>query len=73
MKFSEDESRIFFGTAPEYIDYPYEEDSTILDDERPRLDIWGWQDSQIQPMQLRRKSREESRSYLATMDLNSEK
>lgn len=73
LKFSEDESRIFFGTAPEYIDYPYEEDSTILDDERPRLDIWGWQDSQIQPMQLRRKSREESRSYLATMDLNSGK
>lgn len=73
LKFSEDESRIFFGTAPEYVDYPYEEDSTILDDERPRLDIWGWQDSQIQPMQLRRKSREESRSYLATMDLNSGK
>ncbi|SIN81564.1 S9 family peptidase [Algoriphagus halophilus] len=73
LKFSEDESRIFFGTAPEYIDYPYEEDSTILDDERPRLDIWGWQDSQIQPMQLKRKSREESRSYLATMELNSGK
>ncbi|MBN3518655.1 S9 family peptidase [Algoriphagus lutimaris] len=73
LKFSEDESRIFFGVAPEYIDYPYEEDSTILEDERPRLDIWGWQDSQIQPMQLKRKSREEKRSYLATMDLNSGK
>lgn len=71
LKFSENESRIFFGTAPEYIDYSYEDDSTILEDERPRLDIWGWQDAQIQPMQLRRKSREERRSYLATMDLNS--
>jgi dipeptidyl aminopeptidase/acylaminoacyl peptidase len=70
LKFSEDESRLFFGTAPEYIDYPYENDSTILDDERPRLDIWGWQDSQIQPMQLTQKSREERRSYLASIDLN---
>ena len=73
LRFSEDENRLFFGTAPEYVDYPYEDDSTILDDERPRLDIWGWQDSQIQPMQLRQKSREERRSYLATMDLGSGK
>lgn len=73
LKFSEDESRIFFGTAPGYIDYPYAEDSTILDDERPRLDIWGWKDSQIQPMQLKNKSREEKRSYLATMEIGSDK
>jgi len=71
LKFSEDENRLFFGTAPEYIDYPYEDDSTILEDERPRLDIWGWQDSQIQPMQLTQKSREERRSYLATINLSS--
>ncbi len=70
LRFSEDETRLFFGTAPEYVDYPYEDDSTILEDERPRLDIWGWQDSQIQPMQLRQKSREERRAYLATINLN---
>ncbi|EAZ79776.1 alpha/beta hydrolase family protein [Algoriphagus machipongonensis] len=73
LKFSENENRLFFGTAPEYVDYPYEKDTTILDDERPSLDIWGWQDDDIQPMQLKQKSREESRSYLATIDLASGK
>lgn len=73
LRFSEDESRLFFGTAPEYVDYPYESDSTILDDERPRLDIWGWMDNDIQPMQLRQKSREERRAYLATVDLGTGK
>nr|HAD52486.1 acylaminoacyl-peptidase [Algoriphagus sp.] len=38
-------------------------------DERVSLDIWGWQDAEIQPMQLRNKSREEKRSYTAAMDL----
>ncbi|MDN3204773.1 S9 family peptidase [Algoriphagus sediminis] len=71
--FSEDESRLFFGVAEDYKDYPYENDTTILDEERPSLDIWGWQDAEIQPMQLNRKSREERRSYLATYDISSGK
>ncbi len=71
FSFSEDESRLFFGVAEDYKDYPYEDDTTILDEERPSLDIWGWQDSQIQPMQLNRKSQEEKRSYLAVYDISS--
>jgi dipeptidyl aminopeptidase/acylaminoacyl peptidase len=70
-RFSEDESRMFFGIAQQYRDYAYEEDTTILDDERVSLDIWGWQDSEIQPMQWKSKSRDEKRSYLAVMETGS--
>ena len=73
LKFSENESMLFFGVAMDYIDYAYENDTTLLDEERVSLDIWGWQDSEIQPMQKVRKSREEKKSYLASMDLESKK
>ncbi|TXE08749.1 prolyl oligopeptidase family serine peptidase [Algoriphagus aquimarinus] len=73
LTFSENEERLFFGVAPEYVDYTYENDTTILDDERVSLDIWGWQDSEIQPMQLKNKGREENFSYLATIDLKTDK
>ncbi|MFC3414131.1 S9 family peptidase [Algoriphagus hitonicola] len=73
IRFSEEEDRIFFGVAEDYVDYAYESDTTILDEERVSLDIWGWQDAEIQPMQLKNKSREENRSYTATMDLATRK
>lgn len=73
LKFSENEDRLFFGVAPDYVDYGYESDTTILDDDRVSLDIWGWQDSEIQPMQLKNKGREEKFSYLAAIDLSTDK
>ncbi|MDG1279265.1 MAG: prolyl oligopeptidase family serine peptidase [Algoriphagus sp.] len=73
LKFSENENRLFFGVAPDYVDYAYQNDTTILDEERVSLDIWGWQDAEIQPMQLVRKSRDEKKTYLASMDLGSKK
>lgn len=73
LKFSENEERLFFGVAPDYVDYSYVNDTTILDEERVSLDIWGWQDSEIQPMQLKNKGREERFAYLAAVDLNSDK
>jgi len=71
VRFSEDESRLFFGVAKDYVDYAYANDTTILDEDRVSLDIWGWQDSEIQPMQLQNKSRDEKNSYLAFLDLKS--
>jgi dienelactone hydrolase len=68
-RFSEDERRLFFGVARDYRDYAYENDTTILDDERVSLDIWGWQDGEIQPMQLKNKAQEEKKTYLAVLDL----
>jgi dipeptidyl aminopeptidase/acylaminoacyl peptidase len=73
LKFSEDESRLFFGVSPDYVTYAYGEDTTILDEERVSLDIWGWQDAEIQPMQLVKKSSDEKQSYLAALDLGTKK
>ncbi len=69
LRFSEDESRLFFGVTKEYRDYAYENDTTLLDEDRVSLDIWGWQEAEIQPMQLKNKSQEEKKSYLAILSI----
>lgn len=68
IRFSEDESRMFFGVAQDYVDFDYANDTTILDEERVSLDIWGWQDAEIQPMQLVSKSSDEKKSFLALLE-----
>jgi dipeptidyl aminopeptidase/acylaminoacyl peptidase len=70
LRFSESENRLFFGVAKDYLDYAYASDTTILDEERVSLDIWGWQDTEIQPMQLVNKSQDERKTYLATLNLS---
>jgi len=69
--FSNDENRLFFGTAPDYFAYTYEDDTRILDEERVSLDIWGWQDAEIQPMQLKNKSGNQNKSYPNVFNLKS--
>jgi dipeptidyl aminopeptidase/acylaminoacyl peptidase len=69
LRFSEEEGRLFFGVAQDYRDYAYESDSSLLDEDRVRLDIWGWQDDEIQPMQLKNKAQEERKSFLAVLNL----
>lgn len=69
LVFSEDERLLYFGTVPDYKLFEYEEDTTILDEERVNLDIWGWQDDEIQPMQLVNRPNKEKISYLASYDL----
>ena len=66
LMFSADENRLFFGTAADYRNYAYEDDTTLLDEDRVKLDIWGWQDAEIQPMQLKNKSRNENKTKLHT-------
>ncbi|HSF52443.1 MAG TPA: prolyl oligopeptidase family serine peptidase, partial [Algoriphagus sp.] len=73
IRFSEDESRMFFGVAKDYIDYDYANDTTILDEERVSLDIWGWQDAEIQPMQLVTRSSDEKKTFMALMETGSGK
>ncbi|MCH7412611.1 prolyl oligopeptidase family serine peptidase [Belliella sp. R4-6] len=73
INFAEDDSRVYFGTINDYATYAYEDDTTILDEERVKLDIWGWQDAEIQPMQLKNKNREENKSYLAAYNIKDKK
>ncbi|RYD90520.1 MAG: S9 family peptidase, partial [Sphingobacteriales bacterium] len=65
--FSEDGRRLYFATSilpPKPI-----KDSTVLDEERVKVDVWSWNDPTIQPMQLKQLKQEKERGFLAVCDL----
>ncbi|ASZ11796.1 prolyl oligopeptidase family serine peptidase [Chitinophaga pendula] len=59
--FSKNGQRLFFGTAP----IPAPKDTTIVDFEVAKVDIWHYQDDYLQPMQLKNADRETKRTFLA--------
>ncbi|WP_374950465.1 prolyl oligopeptidase family serine peptidase [Mucilaginibacter sp.] len=61
--FSKNGGNLFFGTAP----IPKPADTTIVDFEVARLDIWNYKDDYLQPQQLKNLQRELKRSYLAVI------
>ena len=65
--FSEDGSRLFFGTTPE----PLLPDTTVLKEDKAVVDIWSWTDGYLQPQQLVNLEDEMKRSYLAVYHLKS--
>lgn len=73
FRFSESGKRLYIGTAPIPQEYAYEEDSTILKDERPGVDIWSYNDPYIQPMQKLQAGRERNRAYEAIYHLEKNK
>ena len=60
--FSENDERLFFGTAP--MPEP-EPGDTLLEEEKVKLDLWSWKDPLLQPQQLDNLEREKKRTYLA--------
>jgi dipeptidyl aminopeptidase/acylaminoacyl peptidase len=66
VSFSRNGQRIFFGTAPRPA--PEQPDGRLAE-ERVRVDIWHWQDPQIQPVQLRRLPEERRRTFEAVVHL----
>jgi len=67
LKFSKTGNRIFFGLAP----IPRIKDTTLVEFEHAKLDIWHWQDDYLQPMQLVNLKRDQSRNYTAMIDMRS--
>jgi dipeptidyl aminopeptidase/acylaminoacyl peptidase len=61
--FSKDGSRLFFGLAP--VRPP--KDTTLVDFETARLDVWNYNDDYLSPEQLVRLANELKRSYLAVL------
>ncbi|MBC9930097.1 S9 family peptidase [Chitinophaga qingshengii] len=59
--FSKDGQRLFFGTAPIL---PVK-DTSIVDFEVAKVDIWNYKDDYLQPMQLKNADKELKRSYAA--------
>jgi len=66
INFSRDGKHLYFGTAPVIP----AADTTIVDFEQPRLDIWHYNDDYLQPKQLRDLGKELQRSYVAVKSLN---
>ncbi|MEG0517538.1 MAG: prolyl oligopeptidase family serine peptidase [Bacteroidales bacterium] len=66
LYFSEDGTRLFFGTSPK----PLEKDTTLVEFEQPKLDIWSWDSDFNQPMQLLSKERDLERTYSAYINTN---
>ncbi|EPR66958.1 S9 family peptidase [Cyclobacterium qasimii] len=68
--FSDSGEHLFFGWNPLPKTYSYAADSSILEDERVNLDIWGWQDKEIQPMQLKKLEDRERESKVAVYQIS---
>jgi dipeptidyl aminopeptidase/acylaminoacyl peptidase len=63
LTFSKDSKKLFFGTAP--IKAP--KDTTLVDFELARLDVWHYNDDYLQPQQLKQLDNELKRSYTAVV------
>jgi len=66
--FSKSGHRIFFGIAP----VRPVKDTTLLEADIARLDIWHYRDNYVQPQQLVNLKRELEKSYLCVADLGKE-
>jgi len=66
LSFSKSGSRLFFGTAP--IQPP--KDTSLIDIDLVKLDVWHYNDDYLQPVQLRRLQRDLQTNYLAVYDFN---
>ncbi|MCQ6956675.1 S9 family peptidase [Mucilaginibacter aquariorum] len=61
--FSKSGNNLFFGTAP----IPKPADTTLVEFENARVDIWNYKDDYLQPQQLKNLQRELKRSYQAVI------
>jgi len=58
-------TRLFFGIAPK----PLEKDTTLIDFETAKLDIWHYQEDYIQTLQLNRLREDLRASFLSCLDI----
>lgn len=65
LNFSKDGNKLYFGIAP--VKTP--KDTTLVDFENARLDIWGYKDDYLQPMQLKNLDRDLKKSYLSAIEV----
>jgi hypothetical protein len=56
---------LFFGIAP----VKKAKDTTLVDFENAKLDIWGYKDDYLQPMQLKNAERDSKKSYLTAIEI----
>jgi dipeptidyl aminopeptidase/acylaminoacyl peptidase len=67
ITFSKDGKKLFFGISP--IKKP--KDTTIVDFEVAKVDVWNYKDDYLQPMQLKNADRDSKKSFLSVVDVYS--
>ncbi|MGO4875394.1 prolyl oligopeptidase family serine peptidase [Pedobacter psychrotolerans] len=65
VTFSKDGKKLFFGIAP--VKSP--KDTSIVDFEVAKVDVWNYKDDYLQPMQLKNADRDSKKSYLSVIDV----
>lgn len=70
ISFSRDGSKLYFGTALKV--KPAKKDS-ILDEDKPKLDLWSYTDPLIQPRQLKMLNQKKKQTYLAVYRISDKK
>jgi dipeptidyl aminopeptidase/acylaminoacyl peptidase len=68
ISFSENGTKIFFPTAPKVMPEPKD---TLLDEEKYKLDLWNWNDRNLQSQQLHNLESDKKQTYLAVYDISS--
>ncbi len=65
VTFSKDGNRIYLSVGPK----PTPKDTTIIESEVAKLDVWGYKDDFLQTQQLRSAARDSRKSYLSVFDI----
>ncbi len=77
LNFSQDGTRLFFGTAapqePESTEENAPAATTAQDEEKVSADLWSWKDDFIQPMQKVRATQDANRTYSAVFNIRDKK
>jgi len=68
--FSGDGMKVYLGTAHKIIK---EEEDTLLDEEKPKVDVWNWKDDLLQTQQKVQLKNEEKKTYLAVYHIEKER
>ena len=68
--FSDDGSRLYFGTA--HLPEPEPKD-TLTTEEMVSVDIWNWKDAKLQPQQKKEAEKEKKRTWLALWHFENDK
>jgi len=69
IRFAEKNNRVFFGLAT----IMPEKDTTKLDDETPKLDIWRWNEPSLYSEQLNQRENNLKKSYLTVYHVDNKK
>lgn len=65
LQFSKDGNKLYFGIAA--VKKP--KDTTLIDFENAKLDIWRYKDDYLQPMQLKNLDKDLKKSYLSVIEV----